>query len=328
MIRSTIASSRALALLIALGALGAAATPAQAQPSPTDAALAESLFRDARKLMGEGRYAEACPKLKESQRLDPGGGTLLNLALCHAGEGKTATAWVELKEAQGAARRDGRSDREQVINKSLAELEPRLSMVNVHVSDEARAASVTVKLDGAPLGPAAWDASFPVDPGNHSIEAGAPAHTTFHLSFTLGADHDLAKLTIPALALAPVATPATPPSRAGSRQKTAGYIVGSVGLAGLVLGAVFGAGAISKEKEAEKTCNESTCSDQAGLDASKQASQNALLSNLSFGIGAAGVAAGVILVLTAKKPAEKAAASRFVPSVGREGGGLVWQGSF
>ena len=48
---------------------------AVAEPGSDDKALATTLFRQGRSLMAEGRLAEACPKLEESHRLVPSGGT-------------------------------------------------------------------------------------------------------------------------------------------------------------------------------------------------------------------------------------------------------------
>src|SRR5260370_15627890 len=85
--------------------------PAHAEASITDRTQAQLLFNEARSLMSSGKYGEACDKFAESQRLDPGGGTILNLALCHEKQGKTATAWADFNEALSAALRDRRAAR-------------------------------------------------------------------------------------------------------------------------------------------------------------------------------------------------------------------------
>jgi hypothetical protein len=62
-------------------------TPVGAQ-SPNEAA-ATALFDEGRRVMAENHYAEACPKLAESERLAPSGGTLINLADCYEHAGLT-----------------------------------------------------------------------------------------------------------------------------------------------------------------------------------------------------------------------------------------------
>src|SRR5438477_7999701 len=95
--------------------------------------LAQALFDDARRLMEKKRYAEACPKLAESQRLDPGGGTLLNLALCYERLGPIATAWAMYNEALSAAIADRRSEREAFARARIAELAPRLPRLRIEL---------------------------------------------------------------------------------------------------------------------------------------------------------------------------------------------------
>ena len=114
-----------LALVIAASLLLSAGTVA-AQTGPSDKATAEALFDEARALLKDGKPELACPKLAESQRIDPGIGTLLYLASCYEKTGKLASAWVTFREAAVAASRAGQTEREKVATTRAEALLPQL----------------------------------------------------------------------------------------------------------------------------------------------------------------------------------------------------------
>lgn len=169
---------RALAIVTTTLAILALSVHARADGTDTDRQIAQTLFDEGRALMEKKQYAEACPKFAESQRLDPGGGTLLNLAVCHEAEGKTATAWNEFRDALSQAMRDGRRDRQDLANEHIAALVPKLIRLTVVVPPNVAAREPEVTLDKSRLPPPAWGSPIPVDPGEHHVTVtaeGAPA---------------------------------------------------------------------------------------------------------------------------------------------------------
>jgi len=84
-------AERARVLALAL-ALAVTAAPLAARAQTTGAA--EMLFEEGRRLLESRDVAAACAKFAESQRLEPAGGTLMNLAACHERAGKTATGSI------------------------------------------------------------------------------------------------------------------------------------------------------------------------------------------------------------------------------------------
>src|SRR3954470_4044560 len=70
-------------LAIVLGIGTTTAEHARADDTRVDRAAAQALFDQAKELLARDNVTGACPKLEESQRLDPTSGTLINLADCY-----------------------------------------------------------------------------------------------------------------------------------------------------------------------------------------------------------------------------------------------------
>jgi hypothetical protein len=308
--------SRVSLLLVAL-TLGARATPAFADgepppPSEENRALATALFKEGRRLMEAGQVAAACRKFEESQRLDPGGGTLLNLAACHEQEGRTASAWTEFSAALAQARKDGRADRVAVAEARVATLEKRLAHLTLVVHEAAGGAEPQVSIDGVSVGRPAWGMAVPADPGAHVVEAKADGFLPWRGSVTLAADGDAKTLEVPALTPAP-AEPPPPPTAAASQaapppappsmllRDVATVGLAAVGVAGVALGSYFGVKAINLEHAAQGECPNGRCTQDAASK-SRSATSNADLSTGAVAIGVAGLAGAAVLLFTRHAP--------------------------
>jgi hypothetical protein len=228
---------------------------ARADGNDTDRQIAQSLFDDGRTLLEAGRYTEACPKFAESQRLDPGGGTLLNLALCHELEGKTATAWTEFREALSIAVRDDRKDRQELANGHITALAPKLTKLTVAVPDAIAARDPEVTLDRSRLPAAAWNTEIPLDPGEHRIAVSAQGLPRWETSVaTLEAGHTYRVDVPPALdRQGPV--PAEPRETRG-RGTAFWLLLGGAGLS-LATSAVTGLMALDRNKYVKDNCSPS-----------------------------------------------------------------------
>lgn len=301
---------------------------AHAQATGQDVATAQALFDEGKRLMAANNHAEACPKLVESQRLDPGGGTLFAIALCHEAEGKTATAWADYTVALAEARKDGRKDREQAAADRVKGLEPRLTRLRIVITQKTP--GLELMRDGGLVGEAQWGLALPIDPGEHAFTARAPGKVEWKDTFDVRGEGRTVDVTIPALndapkppaapALAPVTVPPPPtserPPAEPSMQKTWAIVAGTAGLVSIGVGLGFGFAATSKWSDAEAACPNNRCTNPADTTLGDDAGAAADVSTVLVGLGAGAVLAGVILWLTA--PRDSSRGVRIAPTVAKD----------
>jgi serine/threonine-protein kinase len=350
MIRASRAHPRLAALAVAIVTIASPGSAAADSPSTTVAA--QALFDDAKASMDRGDFASACPKLEESQRLQPAGGTLLFLGVCFEGLGKSASAWARFNEALSSARRDARTDRERVAEQHIATLAAKLTRLDVVVPEGVRALSgLRVSRDGEDVPAPLWGTPIPVDPGSHTVRVTAPRMKPWETVVATAGEAATATVTVPALELdpdapapeatkpppTPMTTPAVqvePPSggeaeRApGGGQRTIALIVGGVGVVGLGIGTYFGITALSKKNsEAANGCptDGSGACTSPGVAVSQDAFHDGNIATVALGVGAAAVIGGAALWLTAPSAP---ASVRVVPTVGRGSAGLGLTGAW
>jgi hypothetical protein len=319
---------------------------ASAQRSSTDIAISEELYREARALMDEKRYEEACKKFAESQRLDPATGTLLNLAACHEAMGLTATAWIEYGEALLAARRDQRADRVQYAEERIRGVEPKLSRLMIVVPPESRIEGLEVRIDGALIGAVAWGVSAPIDPGTHKVGATAAGRKPWSVEVTIGAEADKKSVQVPFLEIdpnAPVpgAKPETPSSSGpatGQAPATADqlaierpipasvYIAGGVTLAFAAAAGISGAMYLSKNSDYEDANADPSKTPEQRQNLRDSAELPGIVNVVTTGAALAGVVVtGVLYFTRPERPVQ--GSIRFAPWMSQHGGGFALGGT-
>lgn len=299
--RSGLALPLARALLLAMAVTGSARRARADEPLESKARQAQALFDRGRDLMATGDTEQACPLLAESQRLDPGGGTLLNLAVCHEKQGRLATAWSEYHDALSASLRDDRRDRQALANERIRALDGRVPHLVVELpADWPGGAAVLV--DGAELSKLAASTPLPVDPGPHEVTATAPGRTTWSTRLAGVTEGESVRIQVPPLALVPQApplassalsiAPPTPPARLS----TGSYVAGGVALAAWATMGITGGLALAAQSSADKVCNTSRdfCSDPSGPGDASRAISFAWVSTISLGVALAATAAAVL----------------------------------
>jgi hypothetical protein len=315
--------ARARVLAATLAVLGFALPRGACAQSATEVALAETLYRQARELAAAGKFAEACPKFAESYRLDPGTGTLLNLASCHESLGKVATAWLEYNEALVQSRRDRMQRRIDYAEEHIAALEPKLSHLTITLASDADRAGLELSIDGVVVGVEALGAATPLDPGTHTIAAKAPGKKQWSISVEIGAVADQQTLVIPVLEAAPAPAPVPPPSvvapvavnpsepttRDVAKERpipTSVYVAGGVTLGLAVAASVTGGVYLHKQSTYNDTGRFNPDRNQAQSD--HDAVVTLGIVNLVLWIAAAG-GAGVTTYLYVTRPAKDARAN-------------------
>lgn len=302
-----------------------------------DAASAELLFREGKRLLAQKQYDEACPKLAESHLIDPATGTLLALALCYERSGKTASAWAAYNDAAGRASAEKNPARERAARGRAAALEPGLSRLTIEVPPGAAAiAGVEVKRDGSAVGRPLWGSGVPVDPGEHTIAATAPGRRAWQIQVSVGPKGDAKTVTIegldplppPPRAPKPARSVALPPPAGLRALQIGGIAAGGAGLVGLGVGTVFVLRALSKNSDSKDDCEGNVCG-STGTEDRRAALAAGDVATVGFIAGGVLAATGLTLFLVGRPAAgQPERALRVTPILVGGAGGLVVEGRY
>jgi hypothetical protein len=294
-----------LAFVLVLGF----ASVAVAQPAPTGTpaeAEAQKLLAKGNELLESGDYVGALDTYRNAYAKYPGAKILINIGTALHNLGRNAEAvdtYYKYLNEPGAD-----PTRKPEIQKTISELSAGLGTLHIDVNEPG----THVMIDGRDLGPSPQSMNIRVDPGTHMIAAQKQGFTQESATVNINAgDERQIDLKLAPSGGSTSPNPNTEPSAHGpgteapsSTQKIVGLSIGAAGLIAAGVGVALGFSAKSSYNDAVSGhCNMTamTCDPIGGSEIDSALSRGRVATVLTV-VGAAAIAGGLVVYLTAPHP--------------------------
>lgn len=332
-------SSLVLVLGAALAAVSssdlAAAKPRDAAQT-ADADAGAEQFAEGRRLYKAGEFGKALSLFAQAFASSKSPNARLYLARTLRELGRLPEAYEEMRAALNDARFMAETQPRYVETRDaaaseLALLEPKVGRLVIALSGDPSQARVSI--DGVPVAKDKLGTVLVVTPGTKTIEAVSAGGTalkrtvqlaggateTVTLSLEGGTQPAAGAAAKPAAGTEPQTAAEAEPETDGATQepvRIAGYVVGGVGLATLVVFAVSAAQAKSSYDTLDEECGGQRCTELTYADEVDRGETMETLSHVTLAVGLAATVAGGLMVIFggADEAPEQQAGLRFGPS--------------
>lgn len=331
------------ALVLALATVAPAAR-AEEDASASETAAARSLAVDGLKLAKAGQCREAVEKLERAEKLRHSPIVLARLGECYVNIGKLVQGTEALRKflreplpPDANANLKEAYDHAQVV---IQETKGNIAGLTIAVSGGEKG-KYTVTIDGVEVASTLVGVEVPVDPGEHVIEVSGPQYLKTSaraklapgekqsISIEAKPDPEAAKqkaeepvrpgaapsIAAPSenrMAPQPFAATTTEPPPSSGNSKALAYVSYGVGALGIGAGILFGRSAMQDKDQLDAQCPGKVCPpDQE--DRLNSAKTKGLVSTIGFGVGAAGVVLGTVLLVTSSGSSSSSSAKSVAP---------------
>ncbi|HEY3495240.1 MAG TPA: PEGA domain-containing protein [Polyangiaceae bacterium] len=298
------------------------ATPVRAESSEADRTTARALAAEGYEALERHDYKVAEDRFRRADALVHAPTIVVDRARALVGLGRLVEAFeaYQLVLREGVPANAPASWKQAAVEagKEVGAVERRLAWLILRVEGPS---DPRVTIDGVALPNASLGARRAIDPGRHTIRVTADGYVSSGRAVTLSEAQEQEisiKLEAPPevqLEETPVPKQEAAPAE-GKRSQAPMWLAFGVGAAGIAVGTVTGIIALNKNSDLAGKCPDRECSEEYDAEVSSYYAFGTT-SGIAFGVGVAGVATGIVLLVTGNKSEKpKPAAAEVVPRVG------------